>query len=75
MIERDVQELLARVATLERKVAFLEEQLHMKAPDEVGVPAHVLALVRAGNKLGAIKALREKTGADLATAKKMIDSL
>lgn len=44
-------------------------------PDAAGVPADVLELARAGDKLHAIKRYRELTGVDLAHARQVIDSL
>ena len=42
--------------------------------DTKGVPEDVLALARAGQKLEAIKALRERTGAGLKEAKQQIEA-
>jgi ribosomal protein L7/L12 len=78
MIERDVAELRARVMKLEWTVEQLTRQLGIQiapAPRPGGVSSAVLALVRGGDKLAAIKAHVAETGADLATAKKLIDSL
>jgi ribosomal protein L7/L12 len=44
-------------------------------PDASGVPADVLELVRAGQKLAAIKRYRELTGVGVAQAKEVIDDL
>ncbi|HTQ22658.1 ribosomal protein L7/L12 [Mycobacterium sp.] len=41
----------------------------------IGVPPRVIELVRAGNKIAAIQAYRNATGAGLAEAKDVIDSL
>jgi ribosomal protein L7/L12 len=76
MIERDVQQLLARVAKLERQVAYMAEQLSMQVPDDLtGASQRVMALVRAGDRVAAIKAYREETGVDLLTAKTFVESL
>lgn len=44
-------------------------------PDASGVPADVLELIRAGQKLAAIKRYRDLTGFDVAHAKQVIDDL
>jgi len=44
-------------------------------PDASGVPADVLELVRAGQKLAAMKRYRELTGVGVAQAKQVIDDL
>lgn len=78
MIERDVAELRARVMRLEWALAQLTQHLGIQIaapPRPGGVSEAVLAHVRGGNKLAAIKAHVAETGADLATAKKLIDSL
>ena len=52
---------------------------HLRAstPDgpEIPIDQDVLALVRAGNKIAAIKALREATGLGLAEAKEMVEAV
>jgi hypothetical protein len=77
MIERDVAELRARVAKLERKLALLEKHFGVSFADEApgGVSADVLALVRKGDKLSAIRAHIAETGASLLDAKNLIDTL
>jgi ribosomal protein L7/L12 len=44
-------------------------------PDAAGVPDDVLELLRAGNKLEAIKRYRELTGLDVAQARQVLDNL
>ena len=78
MVEREVMELRARVAKLERTLELVVQQLGIRLPVDqpvLGVSTRVLGLARAGDKIGAIKAHREETGADLATAKRAIDEL
>jgi ribosomal protein L7/L12 len=78
MMEHEVVELRARVARLERALDFVCKQLGVHVPADlpiVGTSERVLALVRQGDKIGAIKAFREETGADLAAAKRKIDEL
>ncbi|MCC7539120.1 MAG: hypothetical protein IT379_23060 [Deltaproteobacteria bacterium] len=77
MIERDVAELRARVAKLERAVAFFERHLRVTFVDDAdsGVSPDVLALVRRGDKLAAIRLHCQNSGASLAEAKRIIDSI
>ncbi len=78
MIEKDVMELRARVAKLERTLELVVHQLGVRLPVDppvLGVSTRVLGLARAGDKIGAIKAYREETGVDLAVAKRVIDEL
>jgi ribosomal protein L7/L12 len=74
---RDIYE---RVALLEAQVRYLSERAQIPLPDfrtlgQSQVPIEVQQLLASGNKIGAIKAYREATGADLATAKRFVDSL
>ncbi len=70
-----------RIAELERKVEFLLKELGLEEKEKAYTPdmnpalAQVLALVRQGNKIGAIKLYREKTGVGLAEAKAVIDNM
>jgi ribosomal protein L7/L12 len=77
MFEHDVVELEMRVAKLERMVAFLEHHLGIRFHDIPipGVPPEVVALARSGDKLGAIKLHCKLTGADLVTAKALVESI
>ena len=71
-------ELRARVAKLEHTVSHLVKQLGIHVPAEqapAGVSTRVMQLVREGNKMAAIMAHSQETGADVATAKRVIDSL
>lgn len=72
-----IAELRARVAKLERAVAFFERHLNVRFVDEdaSGVSAEVLALVRKGDKLQAIKRHVELAGVSLKVAKDTIESL
>ena len=64
-----------------KRQALLLEQLKLKVVPEqagvdiYGVSADERALVTAGKPISAIKLYRERTGADLLTAKKAIDSV
>lgn len=77
MVERQLAELRGRVAKLERTVAFLEKHLGVTFTDvgPVGVLPEVVALVRAGDKLSAIRVHCQRTGASLKDAKALIDSI
>lgn len=77
MTSNDVYE---RLGVLEKLVAHLYQQTAIPMPDiralaQGQVSERVKQLVMAGNKIAAIKAYREETGADLATASKFIDAL
>jgi len=70
-----------RIIRLERKVDFLLREFGLVEKEEAYVPDHdsildeVVALVRQGRKIEAIKLYREKTGADLKTAKDAVEKL
>jgi ribosomal protein L7/L12 len=72
-----------RLAQLEQQVRLLSERAEVPCPTFIsdtpsqfgGVPAEVVSLARAGNKIAAIKLYRELTGAGLREAKDIIDSL
>lgn len=77
MTSNDVYE---RLSVLEQLVAHLYRQTGVQMPDfralgQSQVSDRVKELFLAGNKLAAIKAYREETGVDLATAAKVIDAL
>lgn len=79
MSPNDVEfaELSARVATLERAVAFLLAQVGSSLND---IPAamgleDVIELKRQGKVIEAIKAYRQKTNVGLAEAKQFVDNL
>jgi ribosomal protein L7/L12 len=66
-----------RVRELESKVAFLFEHLGLTYEPEPAdrVPQEVIDLVRQGDKIGAIKALREAEQVDLAEAKALVEEI
>ncbi len=67
----------AVIARLERKVNFILTELKLDYPEEE-VPAElkeVVALVRQGDMMGAIKAYRQATGASLNDAKAQVEAL
>jgi ribosomal protein L7/L12 len=76
-LQKDNGELKARVARLERAIAFLLNELkltYVDKPDEAPF-ADVAALVHSGNKVEAIRIYREKTGATLGEAQDFISKL
>jgi hypothetical protein len=69
-----------RLRALEQLVKHLYQQTGVPMPDLAAlatteVSDHVRQLVASGNKLGAMKAYRDETNVDLATANKVIESL
>ena len=75
--QKELGEVLSRISALERKVTGLYEHLDVAEPDFQGAGAsdEVMALVAAGNKLEAIKMLREQTEMSLAEAQDVVDRL
>jgi hypothetical protein len=72
---RDVYE---RLGVLEQLVRHLYEKTGIPIPDLqtlAQVSDRVRQLLASGNKIAAIKAYKEESGVDLATATKMIESL
>ena len=84
----DDEQLLARLADMERKIDWLYRNAGY--PPQYGgstgpapavgpvrgvASAAVLDLVRGGNKIGAIKQYREETGAGLKEAKDFVESI
>lgn len=76
MIEQ-IAQLKARVAKLERALSFLENHLGVTFLDDgpSDVPADVVALVRKGDRLAAIRLYCERTGAGLKEAKLIVDKI
>ncbi|HVU12250.1 MAG TPA: hypothetical protein VHD90_13285 [Phototrophicaceae bacterium] len=77
---QELRQLQARVAKLERTVEFLLHHFELDYVDDPsssipGVDAEIMALVQAGKTIDAIRLYRERTGADLLTAKTVIEGL
>ena len=75
MTPNDVYE---RLGVLEQLVRHLYEKTGIPIPDLqtlAQVSDRVRQLLASGNKIAAIKAYKEESGVDLATATKMIESL
>lgn len=60
---------------MDRKLTMLTEHFKLKWDPTVGVPEEVLAQVRAGNKVEAIKLYRELTGCGLKESHELIDEI
>ncbi|VEH82403.1 Uncharacterised protein [Corynebacterium kutscheri] len=69
-LRRENQRLVATLAQL--KIHLGDEASDI---DPYGVSAEELRLATSGQRIAAIKAYRERTGADLLTAKNAIDSV
>jgi ribosomal protein L7/L12 len=72
-------ELYERVALLEAQIRYLSERTQIPLPDFRAVAQSQLTpeiqqLITNGDKIAAIKAYREQTGCDLATAKRVVES-
>ena len=60
---------------MDRKLTMLTEHFKLKWDPTVGVSEEVLAQVRAGNKVEAIKLYRELTGCGLKESHELIDEI
>jgi hypothetical protein len=74
------RQIYERLGALEQLVRHLYEKTGVPFPDlqslaESDVSANVRQLLAAGNKIAAIKAYRDETNSDLATATRVIDAL
>jgi hypothetical protein len=75
MTSTDIYE---RLGVLEQLVRHLYEKTGVPIPDLqtlAQVSDHVRQLLASGNKIAAIKAYRDETNVDLATASRIIESL
>ncbi len=77
---QEIKEMRARIAKLERTVEFLLHHFELDYVDDPsssvpGVYTEIMTLVQAGKTLDAIRLYRERTGADLLTAKTVIEGL
>lgn len=76
-INKEITEIKTRLEKLESRLSFLYRSLGIttqEVPDWHASPA-LLELVKKGDKIAAIKAFREETGASLKDAKDFIESL
>lgn len=76
-INKEIAEIKARLEKLEAKLSFLYRSLGITAQEAPGWHASpaLLELVKKGDKITAIKAFREETGASLKDAKDFVESL
>lgn len=76
-LDRRLSAVNARLAAIEAHLAVLSQAVGVPyaAPTTDEVPPHVVALVRAGKKLDAIKAYRAATGAGLDEAQRAVEQL
>jgi ribosomal protein L7/L12 len=64
-----------RISELERKLEYLYEHFSLEEPPAAeGLPADVQQAMMAGNKIGAVKLLHERTGMGLAEAKAAVEA-
>ena len=74
--EYDLISLRARVVELESRLDFLYRKLGFEYVDNPGmVDSQIIALLRKGNKIEAIKAYRELTNTSLAEAKAAVEDI
>ena len=76
LIEQDLISLRARVAELESRIDFLYKHLglaDLQDPDMA--EAKIIAMLKKGNKIEAIKIYRENYRVDLAEAKHAVDRI
>jgi hypothetical protein len=64
-----------RLARIDRKLTMLTEHFKLKWDPTVGVPEEVLAKIRAGSKVEAIKLYRELTGRGLKESHDLIEEI
>ncbi|MGD8322819.1 MAG: hypothetical protein PVF50_00540 [Gammaproteobacteria bacterium] len=63
------------LSRIDRKLTMLTEHFKLKWDPTVGVPDEVLARVRAGNKVEAIRLYRELTGKGLKESHELIEEI
>ena len=75
--KQEIAEIKMRLDKLESRLGFLYRSLGITAQEVPGWHASpaLLELVRKGDRIAAIKAFREETGASLKDAKEFIESL
>jgi ribosomal protein L7/L12 len=69
----ELRRRLDRLSRIEGKVDALMRHFNLRFDPRDGVPPDVLAALRAGQKIEAIKRYRQATGADLAEAKDAVE--
>lgn len=74
--EQDLISLRARVAELERRLEFLYKRMGVEYIDNPGMAdSRIIALIKKGNKIEAIKMYRELTNTGLAEAKNAVEQI
>ena len=69
-------QLVDRVHRLEAQLAALYERLGIEYDDgTTGVPADVVEMARAGNRMRAAKLYSERTGCDFVEAQRVVDRI
>jgi ribosomal protein L7/L12 len=74
--EQDILTLRSRVHELEERLKFVYQHLQIEyVQDQQAANANVVALIKAGNKIEAIKVYREIYNVGLAEAKRAVDGM
>lgn len=74
---QEIEKIKIRLEKLESQMTFLQRSLGITTNDAPGWKAspEIIELIRRGEKIEAIKAFREQTGASLKDAKNFIESI
>ena len=74
---QEIEKIKIRLEKLESQITFLQRSLGITTNDAPGWKAspEIIELIRRGEKIEAIKAFREQTGASLKDAKNFIESI
>ena len=74
---QEIEKIKMRLEKLESQMTFLQRSLGITTNDAPGWKAspEIIELIRRGEKIEAIKAFREQTGASLKDAKNFIESI
>ena len=74
---QEIEKIKMRLEKLESQMTFLQRSLGITTNDAPGWKAspEIIELIRRGEKIEAIKAFREQTGASLKDAKTFIESI
>ena len=76
---QQIVNLANRIGRLEQMVRHLYDYLGIEPPPSADPATHaspeIVALIRGGDTIGAIKQMRSETGCDLSTAKERVEAL
>jgi len=77
MPSQSLSDLIAQVDRIERQVALISANLGIPYdyPATTETPPEVIELVQSGNRVAAVKRLRDLTGVGLQEAKEAVDAL